>query len=251
MIAPSLFTIAARKNRSVSDALKYGKWLQDLSMGLLEEMLPELLRLATRLDRVQLHEGQPDDISWRFSQDRTYTARSAYRLQFEWSVRLHGHQLIWRGWAPGKCKFLVWTIMLGRLLTADALLRRGWENDYFCPLCVRNLETPSHLFIYCPWSTQIWNTIASLTAMPSLCPASWERDHKFSTWFETCYALTAKKKKKGLFSLVHLITWGIWRERNRRVFNQEYMTADGMQTRFKEEIRLWNLAGEGMPFDPG
>ncbi|KAE8799367.1 hypothetical protein D1007_25306 [Hordeum vulgare] len=87
--------------------------------------------------------------------------------------------------------------------------------------------------------------------MPSLCPASWERDHKFSTWFETCYALTAKEKKKGLFFLVHLITWEIWRERNTRVFNQEYMTADGMQTGIKEEIRLWNLAGAGMPFDPG
>ncbi|KAE8803655.1 hypothetical protein D1007_20501 [Hordeum vulgare] len=82
-IAPSLFKIAARKNRSVWDALKDEKWLQDLSMGLLDDMLHELSQLASRLDRVLLQEGQPDVISWRFSRDRAYSARSAYRLQFE------------------------------------------------------------------------------------------------------------------------------------------------------------------------
>ncbi|KAE8769936.1 hypothetical protein D1007_58392 [Hordeum vulgare] len=63
MIAPSLFKIAVRKNRLVWDALKDEKWLQDLSRGLLDDMLYELSELARRLDRVVLHEGQPDAIT--------------------------------------------------------------------------------------------------------------------------------------------------------------------------------------------
>ncbi|KAE8808080.1 hypothetical protein D1007_15508 [Hordeum vulgare] len=57
MIAPSLFRIAARKNRSVWDAFKDDKWLHELSRGLRDDMLDELYALATKLDRVLLQEG--------------------------------------------------------------------------------------------------------------------------------------------------------------------------------------------------
>ncbi|KAI4973185.1 hypothetical protein ZWY2020_028893 [Hordeum vulgare] len=79
-IAPSLFRIAARKNRSVWDAIKDDKWLHDMSRGLRGDMLDELYALASRLDHVRLQEGQHDSIISRFSQDRAYSARLAYRL---------------------------------------------------------------------------------------------------------------------------------------------------------------------------
>jgi hypothetical protein len=46
VIAPSLFKIAARKNRTVNEALSNETWLSDLAMGLTEHMTPELTRLA-------------------------------------------------------------------------------------------------------------------------------------------------------------------------------------------------------------
>ncbi|XBJ25783.1 hypothetical protein VPH35_003355 [Triticum aestivum] len=164
---------------------------------------------------------------------------------------MDGYKLIWSGWAPGKCRFFMWTVMLGRILTADALLRRGWENDYFYPLCERSLETPSHLLIECPWSRTIWESLATLADMPALCPANWTGDTKFARWIQRCHDSTAREKKKGLLSLVHMIAWEIWKERNRRIFQKEFLSLESFRRKIRDEIRLWNLAGAGIPFDPG
>lgn len=205
-IAPSLFAISTRKNCSVCEALKDETWLHDLARGLSEHMVPELTDLAARISHVVLLEDQPDIITWRFANDHEYSARSAYRLQFEGSITMDGYKLIWSSWAPGKCRFFIWTVMLGRILMADALLRRGWENDYFCPLCERNLETPSHLFIECPWSRVVWDSFALLAEMPALTPAAWTGQSTFSTWMQRCYDTMVKVKQRGLMSLIHLIT---------------------------------------------
>jgi hypothetical protein len=36
-------------------------------------------------------------------------------------------------------------MLQNRVWTADRLLRRQWPNQYFCPPCIRNLETIAHL----------------------------------------------------------------------------------------------------------
>jgi hypothetical protein len=51
-VAPSLYAISMRKNRTMQQALSNDKWLVDLSRGLIHDMLPELLNLARLLDEV-------------------------------------------------------------------------------------------------------------------------------------------------------------------------------------------------------
>lgn len=53
-IAPDIFKISIRKNRTVSDALQNNKWLQDLRFHLSIEHLPQLLSLAELLKQVNL-----------------------------------------------------------------------------------------------------------------------------------------------------------------------------------------------------
>jgi hypothetical protein len=131
------------------------------NMGFVFAMMPELLALAQRLDDVQLNENTRDTIKWWPESSGAYTAKSAYLLQFEGIILTDFYPNIWKCWAPGKCKFFLWTAVHERILTADALLRRGWENNYFCPLCMRSLETPMHLLIECPWTRHIWSTLAN------------------------------------------------------------------------------------------
>ena len=150
VIAPSLYEIAIRKNRSVRDSMHNEGWLKDLAHGLTDGMVDELTRLASLLDSVQLTGNAPDQIVWRFTADQTYTARSAYRIQFLGSVPPEATNLLWAGWAPGNCRFFLWTATLGRIPTADLLQRRGWDNNYFCPLCERSLEAAYHLLVECP-----------------------------------------------------------------------------------------------------
>lgn len=251
IIAPTLYKISFRKNRTVKEAMENEVWLTDLANGLTEQMTLELTTLASLLEEIGLQQGQPDLITWRLSPDGKYSASSAYLLQFEGSIPMDGYQLIWSAWAPGKCRFFIWTAILGKILTADALLRRGWENNYFCPLCERSLETSYHLLVDCPWSKDIWDSVASTANFPSLRPATWSGCSDIKYWMSRCFRLAPAATKKSTLSLIQLTTWEIWRERNRRLFQQEAMHKTALVRKIKDEIRLWNMAGAGIPFDPG
>jgi hypothetical protein len=82
--------------------------------------------------------------------------------------------LVWKGWAPANCKFFIWTLLLDSILTADKLLLRQWENDYFCPLSRRNLETAHHLFTEYPFTRQVWPQFAIVFNEHLLNPLHWE-----------------------------------------------------------------------------
>ncbi|KAE8813420.1 hypothetical protein D1007_09424 [Hordeum vulgare] len=214
-------------------------------------MTTELTNLAAMVDGVTLQDGQPDVISWRFSPNGEYSARSAYALQFEGATSMDGFKLIWHAWAPGNCRFFVWTTMLGKIMTADALLRRERENEYFFWLCECSLETPMHLFTECPWSRKIWNWTAVQAGLPSLQPTMWDGQPNFARWLQNCVSMETPRKRKGLLSLMYLTIWEISRERNRRIFQKECMSQNAFITKIKDEIILWNMAGAGIPFDPG
>uniref|UniRef100_I1NKM2 Reverse transcriptase zinc-binding domain-containing protein n=1 Tax=Oryza glaberrima TaxID=4538 RepID=I1NKM2_ORYGL len=49
--------------------------------------------------------------------------------------------------------------------------------------------------------------------------------------------------KKGLRSLILLVVWEIWKERNRRIFDHKEMATSFLLTKIKEEVGLWVLAG--------
>jgi hypothetical protein len=49
--------------------------------------------------------------------------------------------------------------------------------------------------------------------------------------------------KKGLRSLILLVVWEIWKERNRQIFDHKEAAIGFLLTRIKEEASLWALAG--------
>jgi hypothetical protein len=49
--------------------------------------------------------------------------------------------------------------------------------------------------------------------------------------------------RKALASLVMLVSWEIWKERNARVFRNTYSTATMLLEKIKGEVALWSIAG--------
>jgi hypothetical protein len=49
--------------------------------------------------------------------------------------------------------------------------------------------------------------------------------------------------KKGLRSLILLIAWEIWKERNQRIFEHKETAAPNLMAKIKEEARTWIMAG--------
>jgi hypothetical protein len=73
---------------------------------------------------------------------------------------------------------------MNKILTADVLQRKGWENNYFCPLCMRNLESPLHLLTECTWSKQIWSKLSTIFRFPTINPTSWNEPESIYAWLQ-------------------------------------------------------------------
>jgi hypothetical protein len=76
-----------------------------------------------------------DAISWRWTDNGEYTTKSAYRIQFLGDSNKLNISPLWKARAESKCRFFAWTLMLGKILTADNLQKKGWQNDPICKLC--------------------------------------------------------------------------------------------------------------------
>uniref|UniRef100_A0A453ELE9 Uncharacterized protein n=1 Tax=Aegilops tauschii subsp. strangulata TaxID=200361 RepID=A0A453ELE9_AEGTS len=79
----------------------------------------------------------------------------------------------------------------------------------------------------------------------------WDGSSGLKDWMASCVHRAADEQRKGTLSLIQLIAWELWRERNRRLFQKEAQQKAALIRLIKDEIHLWNMAGAGIPFDPG
>lgn len=251
-IAPRLFGAASRKECTVYEALSRDNWLHDLDRNWRDDMIEELINLSSLLSQTQLNPLLEDHITWKFTDDGSYSTRSAYLLQFEGMIKSHLYNSVWRGWAPAKCKIFLWMAMQRKILTADVLLLRGWDNNYFCPLCMRCLETAAHLFSECSWSRRVWDSVAAFVNLPSFASSEWNVDAPLHEWLqELTPQSTDATHRRGTQALAMLICWELWLERNRRIFHQQELPLPTLVNRIRDEAAVWKLAGCPIPFDPG
>ena len=143
---------------------------------LTEENIAKFLLIwnMLRASAIVLHPDIPNEIFLKVSSSGSYNAAPAYKLQFLGGTRSPFRSLFWKAWAS-RCKFFVWLLLQDRTWCADQLLRRGWPNEYFCPLWTRNLETSMHRFWQCPGAKQIFEAGLALAGVLGAEPPSMAR----------------------------------------------------------------------------
>jgi hypothetical protein len=65
-------------------------------------------------------------------------------------------------WHPDdipKINIFNWILTHGRILTRENLEKRGVSGPYRCALCKEAKETSSHLFLECPFTKVVWNSL--------------------------------------------------------------------------------------------
>jgi hypothetical protein len=134
-------------------------------------------------------------------------------------------------------------MLQNRIWTAARLQIRGWPNDYFCPLCIRNLETVSHLFQECCFSREIWEKVGMWIMTEQLRPANWNQILDLHKWFIDLSNNAVGARRNGVRSMVMLTVWEIWRERNNRIFNRSSRSVDQVFGAIQDEAKIWIRAG--------
>ncbi|KAF8779733.1 hypothetical protein HU200_002318 [Digitaria exilis] len=240
-IAPALHKLAWRKNESVATALTNGQWKRGLRLLSTTEEVNQYIELWSLLQEVQLGE-QPDDISWRFSANGTYSSSSAYRIQFVAAFPDHDWQRLWKTKAENKCKFFGWLILQNKLWTADRILKNGGQANAICTLCRSTPESAVHMMAGCSYSIQVWTSSASMGIILQQLPQTSYRSLK--RWWTAMIGDTGTQASQQREQIVTYIAWNIWKERCRRVFDNKTMNPSQLVLLIKQDIQNWRTAND-------
>ncbi|XP_066166643.1 uncharacterized protein [Oryza sativa Japonica Group] len=150
------------------------------------------------------------------------TANSAYRIQFVGGIQDNRSDFFWKAKVENKCKFFGWLMIHRKILTADKLQLRGWDNSHICPLCGVEPETATHLLMECAFAKQVWRQIWLKAGLHM--PVASTFDGDMLRWWSTCRREMAKEQRRNFDGLFICTAWGIWLQRNARIFNGTYST---------------------------
>jgi hypothetical protein len=164
----------------------------------------------------------PDQLIWHWTKDGRFSTASAYRIFFSGQHAKPGAKLLHKSRAPAKCKFFVWLVLHDRCWTTARRKRHHLQDDDTCVLCGQEPETITHLLIACPYSREVWFTILSRWGWGDRLPSGREND--FADWWRVARRWLDKLNRRAMDSLVVLVSWNIWLERNARTFNHKEAT---------------------------
>jgi hypothetical protein len=95
---------------------------------------------------------------WKWMADSVYSTSSAYHAFFHGLLRFPCGKLIWKAWAPGKCRLHVWLLLHQNLWTAASGMH------FRAMLSVRSATRPlraDHLAVGCPFAHEVWSEFLS------------------------------------------------------------------------------------------
>jgi hypothetical protein len=95
------------------------------------------------------------------------------------------------------------------------------------------------LFFDCPISKQIWAYAADWPRCQSLAPDVWQDEPEITGAWRCIIEATSPSIKRGIKSLFLLVCWGIWRERNDRIFRGKRISVPAIVARMHDEAREW------------
>jgi hypothetical protein len=213
-IAPDLFKLAWRKGRKVREELENHSWTRGLwRMNSVEEMA----QFVVLWDMVQDIEfvDRPDEITWRWTADGSYSSRSAYTAQFNGSYSTFKGDYIWKAHAEGKHKFFAWLLVQCKILTTDKLVVRNCPCNPMCALCDQEPEDAAHLCLHCVFAKEVWLHMSSwsngLIRLPS-------DNTSVEDWWHLSLRSFPAAQRRNVAALMMYTMWNIWKERNRRIF---------------------------------
>ena len=117
---------------------------------------------------VRIQEGE-DKLIWALAKHGKYTPKEGYIALINSLKPLQCEswwKSIWKLKASPKSRLLMWTILRHKIPTRENLTERSFHSPFWCGLCKGDNESGNHLFLTCPCTRELWNSIHS--QIPSL-----------------------------------------------------------------------------------
>lgn len=183
-IAPRLLLTVPKRivsKRTVREALTNRRWVSDIKGALTWGVLVDYLHLWNAISDVVLQPNSEDKHIFSIASNGQYSACSAYKGFFTGSVGFEHYKMVWKSWAPPKCRFFLWLVAHNRCWTADRLEKRGLNHPPRCPLCDQEPETINHLLVSCSFSRLYWYITLRKFGLHILAPI--QDDTNFLQWW--------------------------------------------------------------------
>ncbi|PNT65791.1 hypothetical protein BRADI_3g02775v3 [Brachypodium distachyon] len=102
--------------------------------------------------------------------------------------------------------------------------------------------TSLHLFVECPFSSQLWCSVALWNNCGSIVVAIREAA-SINSFHERLMEVCPPEHRKGISSMFILVCHSIWRERNSRIFQDKAFPIGQLSCFIKDEAQAWAFAG--------
>lgn len=174
-----------------------------------------------------------DSVVWFPSRIGNYSMKSAWEAIRVSNGILDWCSIVWFSKNVPRWAFILWMAMQSKLASKDRLLKWSVVDNATCVLCRNGThESHNHLFFDCSHSRVVWKEILQRNFIHRG-PLTWEDEKK---WF----LLHSKGKfiKKSILKLSLAATvYGIWCERNMRIFQHKMMEAEVLGSKICNNIR--------------
>lgn len=139
-------------------------------------------------------------------------------------------------------KFFFWLALHGRLWMVEHRARHGLQQNDECALCDQAAETTDHLLCSCVFAREVWHRVLQAFALQRLCPAG---DRRLPEWWMQARNELPRTLRRPFDFLVLLVAWALWKERNRRTFDNLSKNPSEVLALIREEGEEWAAAGCG------
>jgi len=121
-------------------------------------------------------------------------------------------------------------------------MARQWQCNPVCVLCNQEQETAAHLILHCPFARLVWERVEARTNKLIQVPTG---NSEIIVWWQKELAHLPKKTRRTKAAFMMYSAWNIWKERNRRVFENKQGSPTDVLHEIKMEVQTRKMACGG------
>ncbi|CAN1344297.1 Putative ribonuclease H protein At1g65750 [Linum perenne] len=199
-----------------------------------------LMEMLNNLPPILLTTGPPC-VVWPLDKSGVFSVRSLARVLIHRKfpgMDLFPSHFIWARLVPTKVAGFIWQVAHERVSTIDNLIRRGMMIPNRCAMCGKDAESITHLFRECSFASQVWFRFSSRLSVFGPFPLSTQ------DWFWAWKGMNCSSTFSPCIKvLLHGVLWGLWGERNNRVFRDEESSPRAVIFRIAFMVGRWCSVG--------